>query len=149
MNENLQIPIKSSNYVVARLRDGKMIKGITYNFGPRKRSINVITFDEDEEWEGGKSVEVFFSDLKAFFFVKSLKGSGHPEIPNEVLQEKWDTARATKVKVTFFDGETITGTTPGYTPDRVGFFVLPLNEDSNNIRVFVVLDSVENIEIWR
>ena len=149
MNENLQIPIKGSNYVVARLRDGKMIKGITYNFGPRKRSINVITFDEDEEWEGGKSVEVFFSDLKAVFFVKSLEGSGHTELPNEVLQEKWDSARTTKVKVIFFDGETITGTTPGYTPDRVGFFVLPLNEDSNNIRVFVVLDSIENIEIWR
>ena len=34
---------------------------------------NIIAFEEDETWEGGRTYEVFFSDLKAVFFVKSLE----------------------------------------------------------------------------
>lgn len=38
MDEKPEAISKTQNYVVARYRDGKMIKGITYDFGPQKRS---------------------------------------------------------------------------------------------------------------
>jgi hypothetical protein len=38
------------------------------------------------------------------------------------------------------------GTTQGYTPEREGFFVVPFERDSNNLRIFVVSGSVKKVE---
>jgi hypothetical protein len=123
-----------SNHVVARFRDGRTIKGVTHDFGPQKKFFHVTLTGE----KSGKALEVLFSDLKAVFFVKSLEGKkDHPPAK---------TGSGTKVKITFFDGETLTGTTYGYTPDREGFFIVPLEEDSNNLRIFIISDAVKQIE---
>jgi hypothetical protein len=68
--------LRSSNYVVARYRDGRIIKGITYDFGPQKRGFHVNSVGEDV----GKVSEVLFSELKAVFFVKSLEGRKGPPL---------------------------------------------------------------------
>ncbi len=52
-----------------------------------------------------------------------------------------------KVQVKFTDGEILLGYTQGYDPKRTGFFLLPVDPESNNERIFVVLSSLEHIQI--
>ena len=97
----------------------------------------------------GKVSEVLFSELKAVFFVKSLEGRKGPLSPKELLEERSEPAGPIKVKITFLDGETLVGTTHGYTVEREGFFVVPLEKDSNNLRIFIISSAVKQIETWK
>jgi hypothetical protein len=144
--ERVQPIPKIQNLVVARYRDGRMVKGVTYDFGPQKRAFHLISAGAE-----GKEIssEVSLSELKAVFFVKSLEGrKGYPSTRG-LLKEKAEPVVAIKVKVTFFDGETMEGTTHGYTPEREGFFIVPMEKDSNNLRIFIVSTAVKNIETWK
>ena len=133
------------NLVVARYRDGRTIKGTTYDFGPQKKGFHVVPLGE----EGQKVSEVLFSDLKAVFFVKSLEGKPDHPFPSGSVDERAEPRGTMKVKITFFDGETLIGTTQGYTLEREGFFIVPLEEDSNNLRIFVVSKAVKQVETWK
>ena len=145
MEKKVESTTKVQNLVVARYRDGRIIKGTTYDFGPLKKAFHVVPLRE----EGGKVSEVLFSELKAVFFVKSLEGKQNHLLAKEVIEEKGESARPMKVKITFFDGETLAGTTHGYTLEREGFFIVPLEEDSNNLRIFVVSKAVQEVETWK
>lgn len=136
---------KVQNLVVARYRDGRIIKGATYDFGPQKKGFHVIPLGE----EGGKVSEVLFSDLKAVFFVKSLEGKQDHPSAKEGIDEKTEPTGQMKVKITFLDGETLVGTTQGYTLEREGFFVVPLEGDSNNLRIFVISKAVKEVDTWK
>ena len=118
---------------------------MTHDFGPQKKFFHVTPTGV----KSGKAVEVLFSELKAVFFVKSLEGRKDHPPGNTGIKETFKTGPVTKVKITFLDGETLVGTTHGYTPDREGFFIIPLEEDSNNLRVFIISDSVKKIETWK
>ena len=96
--------------------------------------------------EGRKVSEVFFSDLKAVFFVKSLEGKQDHPLTKEVSEEKAEPGSQMKVKITFLDGETLVGTTQGYTLEREGFFIVPLEGDSNNLRIFVISKAVKAVD---
>jgi hypothetical protein len=133
------------NLVVARFRDGRTIKGTTYDFGPQKKAFHVIPLGE----ERGKVSEVLLSELKAVFFVKSLEGKQDHPLAREVIEEKAEPPGLMKVKITFFDGETLVGTTHGYTLEREGFFIVPLEGDSNNLRVFVLSKAVQQVDTWK
>jgi len=143
--EKIQPIFRTPNYVVARYRDGRIIKGVTYDFGPQKRGFHVNPLGEDV----GKVSEVLFSELKAVFFVKTLEGRKGPLSPKELLEERSEPAGPIKVKITFLDGETLVGTTHGYTVEREGFFVVPLEKDSNNLRIFIISSAVKQIETWK
>ena len=148
MVEKIQPIFRTPNYVVARYRDGRIIKGVTYDLGPQKRGFHVNLLGEDV----GKVSEVLFSELKAVFFVKSLegrKGPLSPISPKELLEERSEPAGPIKVKITFLDGETLVGTTHGYTVEREGFFIVPLEKDSNNLRIFIISSAVKQIETWK
>ena len=140
---------KIQNYVVARYRDGRVIKGVTHDFGTQKKAFHVAPVEEDKGEGGGKVAEVFLSDLKAVFFVKSLKGTkNHPPV-RESLEEGRNPVGSVKVKITFIDGEILLGTTHGYSAERNGFFVAPLEDETNNLRVFVISDAIKQIETWK
>jgi len=51
------------------------------------------------------------------------------------------------VKVTFLDGETMVGTTQVYNLERNGFFIHPLDEQCNNVRVFVMVNAIKHLEV--
>ena len=133
------------NLVVARYQDGRTIKGTTYDFGPQKKGFHVVPLGE----EGKEVSEVLFSDLKAVFFVKSLEGKQDHPLSKEVSEEKAEPRTQMKVKITFLDGETLMGTTQGYTLEREGFFIVPLEEDSNNLRIFVISKAVKDVDTWK
>jgi hypothetical protein len=65
------------------------------------------------------------------------------------MEEKLEAPSLMKVRITFFDGEILAGTTQGYTPEREGFFVVPLERGSNNLRIFVVSSAVKKVETWK
>jgi hypothetical protein len=41
------------------------------------------------------------------------------------------------------------GTTQGYALEREGFFIVPLEEDSNNLRIFVISKAVKGVDTWK
>jgi len=51
-----------------------------------------------------------------------------------------------KIKVRFFDGETVIGYTLSFSPDRHGFYLTPADLQGNNERIFVVKSATEKIE---
>lgn len=121
------------NRVVARLADGRIVKGTTADFFPGKPLFHVSVVGAPP---GTPPIEIDANDLKALFFVKDFGGN-----PAYVESKKFDSQRAVtgrKIRVLFKDGEVLVGTTTGYQPGRVGFFVEPADPGSNNERCYVV-----------
>ncbi len=147
MGKETQLTSSTQNLVVAKYRDGKMIKGVTYNFGPEKRFFHVVPLTEEKGEGIKKGVEVITSELKAVFFVKSLEGKKGPRTLEALLEEEEEQASAIKVRVVFYDRETLIGLTHGYSREKQGFFITPLEKESNNLRIFVVFDSAKEIEV--
>jgi len=135
---------KIENKVVVRFRDGRMIKGYTYDFNPRKEVFHVT-----ESQCAKEVVEVSNSQLKAVFFVKTFEGNKDHRRPDDFSVESLDSVHGLKVKVAFFDGEVMYGSTNGYTPHRKGFFIFPADEESNNERVFIIRESTVFVETWK
>src|SRR4030042_6061086 len=93
-----EIP-KGQNLVVARYKDGRLVKGITHDFGPQKKAFHVVSLGGEGEARG-KVYEVFLSELKAVFFVKSLRGKPGREHPKEEPAGQEKIAGSVGVKIT-------------------------------------------------
>jgi hypothetical protein len=128
----------SSLNVVARFTDGGMLKGTTRDFSANKPDFHVYPDGN----VNAKAVKVPVARLKAVFFVKSLEGNKeHVEAHDASGQ-----GQGRRLKVIFKDGEILTGFTVGYAPDRPGFFLVPVDAGSNNLRIFVVRSAVAKVE---
>jgi len=128
------------NTVVARFADGRVVKGTTDNFFPNKEAFYVRVCDAPSDQ---KSMEIRTSELKALFFVKDFTGD-----PARIERKEVDPGHppvGRPIQVTFKDGEILVGTTSGYQPGRPGFFVEPIDPDSNNERCFVVAAATQDV----
>ena len=129
-------PIK----VVAAYVDGTRLKGFVFNFSPLS---DQCRFFPSERAVPGEAREVHLLEVKALFFVK--------EFSNPALHDKTHShefvgaAHGRRIEVIFADGELVTGTTEGYNPRRLGFFVTPANQEGNNLRIFVVNANVSKV----
>ena len=124
-----------TNKVVARFKDGSIMKGKTNDFFPNKTSFHLETLSGDTQ-----KIEV--EQLKAFFLVKDFEGNkDYNEDYNDEI-----TGAGRKISVKFSDGESIIGYTLGYSPDRLGFYMTPADLKSNNERIFVVTSASEKVE---
>ncbi len=132
------------NKVVARFRDGTVAKGQTFDFNPNKEVFHITRAQEGKE-----VLEVRTSRLKAVFFVKTFAGDKNHPSSEDFSEESLKSTPGLKVKVTFFDGEVMYGSTNGYTPHRKGFFIFPAHREINNERVFVIKESTTTVETWR
>jgi hypothetical protein len=132
------------NKVVVHFRDGRIVKGFTYDFNPNKEVFHVANV------QNGKEVtEVSTPLMKAVFFVKTFEGDkDHPGF-DEFAMENFRNTSGLKIKIDFTDGEVIYGSTHGYTPNRKGFFIFPANKELNNERVFVIKDATTSVETFR
>ena len=117
--------------VVARYRDGKMVKGVIRDFNPGHPKISVVT-------TAGITISVNLVDLKALFFVKNLEGDESYPKTREFHEEKGIHSADNKIAVHFKDGELLTGYTDYYAPHGQGFLMYPANPDGNNIRAYVI-----------
>jgi hypothetical protein len=124
--------------VVARYRDGRMVKGTTQNFFPNNKPVFHVNLQGGAGV--GDPVEVKIEDLKAIFFVRDFRGNAkHVERKQLAPGER---AQGRLMEVTCKDGEVIVGGTTGYDPKRQGFFLFPIDPTANNARVFVVTSAV-------
>lgn len=126
--------MKESKLVV-RYLDGRVIKGHTLDFSSTKDSFHVATLDQPEA-----SVEVRLVQIKAVFFVKDF--AGHREYDERVDYGGGQTIIGKKLRVTFNDGEVLTGVAEVYMPNRKGFILFPADKNSNADKVFVVNTAV-------
>jgi hypothetical protein len=130
----------TANKVVVRYRDGRMIKGTTRDFLPGKPMFHVHT-DKSPD-----AIQVSLAELKAVFFVKRLEGDRSYN-EKKYLPEKVVASLGKKIAVVFTDGEILAGYTHSYSASHPGFFVTPVDPKSNNIRVFVVRESVREVKM--
>jgi hypothetical protein len=128
--------------VVLRFRDGRLLKGTTQDFFPDRAEIHL---HEDGD-ESRPPVKVALSGLKAVFFVRTFEGDRTHETNDELATAR---GQGRKVVVHFEDGEILRGFTVGYNPSKRGFFVIPSDEECNNMRVYVFNEAVERIEWWK
>ena len=125
--------------VVVHYRAGKIMKGYTHDFFPHKDRFHLFPVDRPNT----QGTEVFLKDLKAIFLVRDFAGD-----PNYVDRKKYvegEKPSGKKVEVLFEDTEVLVGSTLGYDRSRPGFFILPVDPKSNNLRVFVVSSAVKQV----
>jgi hypothetical protein len=131
------MPLK--NRVVIRFRDGKLVKGYTWDFLPQKDVFHVAD-PADEK----KILQVACRDLKAVFFVRTFEGNRLHK-PDYTL-EAFARVPGLKLRVVFADGEVLYGTTNAYTAGRKSFFLMPADRKGNNERVFIFADATQSIQ---
>ncbi len=128
------------NRIVVRFKNGNILKGVTRDFIPEKPKFHIIHPDE-------RIQEIDTETMKAIFFVKSYEGNKDHQDAKGFANIDPVTFRGMKIKVTFFDNETVYGSTMGYNKNRKGFFILPADPNSNNIRIYVVASAVKEVKL--
>lgn len=135
--------------VVVRLNDGGLLKGSLRDFSPAQPELSL------EENTTAETLPVRLDDVKAIFFVKSFEGDYQY---NEKKTYGTFRSKGKRVFVKFKDGESLVGFVEGGVPwdkgfflskqhDSKGFYLLPADEDANNIKVFVVASSVSDVTV--
>ncbi len=122
--------------VVARFPDGRMVKGVTRDFDHGRRAFHIQPQDPTED-----CVQVYVRDLKAVFFVQRWQGDRYYDEHSE-----WTQGAGSRVEVTFRDGEQLRGFTVDPMDDQQGFYLQPVDRNSNNERVYVVYRSVQRVD---
>jgi hypothetical protein len=133
---------KPMNKVVARIADGRTVKGFTTDFSPDKAHFHV---NPAELAPDARAVDLGVADLKALYFVKDF--AGDPQHHDDMRFDPSRRALGRKIRVIFKDGEEMTGTTQGYQPGRSGFFLVPADPGSNIERCYVVAGATKHIEL--
>jgi hypothetical protein len=123
--------------VVAHYTDGKVIKGFVGNFSPNKDRFNL--FSTTDTMNG--TTEVLLKDLKAIFFVRDF--SGDPTYEERKAFLEGENGHGRRLEAICIDDELFVGSTLGYDSKRIGFFVFPVDPNSNNIRIFLVSSAVK------
>ena len=126
--------------IVVRYADGTVLKGYSQDFSPTAQQFHVR---RDAVGGSDPGQRVMMRDLKAIFFVRNFAG-------NSVYKEQKEFVVGTplsgrKMEVTFIDGEVLVGTTTGYDAQRPGFFLFPVDGQSNNARIFIVQTVVKKV----
>jgi hypothetical protein len=122
--------------VVARFRDGHLVRGYTADFHPSRPQLHLSAEPHSHD-----TLFLQLSTLKALFFVRDFTGD-----QMRVDRQDFGTApQGRKVAVRFHDGETLLGSTLGYRGEGHGFFVHPADPRSNNLRVFVAPGATQQV----
>lgn len=123
-------PNMATNTVVARFRDGRLVKGTSLNVDPAKPTAHVRT-------EDGAAIQVKLADLKALFFVKDPTGDpSHNEAATATPGDP-RLVGGKRIAVRFADGETVVGMSNRFPPLGQFFWVTPIDPKSNNLRILV------------
>jgi hypothetical protein len=127
--------------VVVHYRDGRLVKGFTEGFSGENATFDVVPAQEPP----GPPSTVTLADLKAVFFVKDFVGdSAYDEIK---AFGSGSYPAGTRMEVALFDGELLVGAVSGYHPEGDGFFLVPADTNSNNLRCFVVAAAVRRASV--
>jgi hypothetical protein len=130
------------NQVVVHYQDGRVEKGYTHDFTPLKDTFHLTLMDA-----GGEFEEISISELKAIFFVKTF--DGNRTYVEKKFFEQVDQARfrGLKIRVVFKDGEIMRGISLGYNENKKGFFLIPVDPDCNNDRIYIIAEACKDIKV--
>ncbi|MBE0481320.1 MAG: hypothetical protein IBX68_10115 [Dehalococcoidia bacterium] len=131
-------------WAVVHYKDGRVLKGFTRDFAPTKKHFHLTS--EDDKGRGTEH-RVDMKTLKAVFFVKSLNGNKEYDEKKRFEEVQGSKLKGLKIMVKFSDGEIIRGITLGYSKYGRGFFVIPVDPESNNERIYVVADGDYDVKI--
>ena len=130
-----------------RCLDGRVIRGHIDDFSASDERVAV-------EDESSARQEIGVEELKAIFFVRTFEGNRSYAEKKSFLEQ---VSLGKRVFVKFKDGECMTGYIEGGVPWKrgfflepkkgPGFFLLPVDNESNNIKVFVVASSVWDVTV--
>lgn len=84
-------------------------------------------------------------DLKAIFFVKEFEGKDHKS-DSWKIEDPEALKVGNKIVVTFIDKEKIKGKVLGEWKKGEGFFLYPVEKNTNNLKIFVVRSSIIDIK---
>jgi hypothetical protein len=132
------------NRIVAHFKDGRLLKGYTHDFTPVKDTFHLTS---ELEKDKGQIYEVFCPNLKAIFFVKTLAGNVNYKEKKSFKEVDASGLRGIKIKIEFNDGEVMCGISLGYSKKRKGFFIVPVDPQSNNERVYVIASAVKDVKL--
>jgi Family of unknown function (DUF6982) len=119
--------------VVARFIAGETIEGNLIRFEPGPGILQLRT--------GSGKRNLNCSELKALFFLRRPSAS--------ILPESYLKPGGKKVRVTFVDGEEITGYSYGLHPLQKGFYLYPINKDDRNERIYIFRKYAQRIQTRR
>jgi hypothetical protein len=126
--------------VVAHFLDGRLVKGLSCSVAPDHPVCHVRPPDQ-----GTRAVPL--AELKALFFVKDLAGNSDYRDQQVVGPADHRAAGATRLQITFRDGEQLVARAPTYEANRGLFSVLPADPGSNNVRILVNRVAVASIVV--
>jgi hypothetical protein len=125
--------------VVVRYLDGRLLKGYAPHFVPARGAVEIWP---SPDAPSTSRVTVPFGQLKAIFFVRDFDGGPSCVSANPSKAK----VCGRRVAVTFLDGEELTGATLNYQTAGPGFFVHPLDDRTNNTRVYVLTQSIRHVK---
>jgi len=134
--------LTTRNKVVAHFNDGRLVKGYTHDFIADKASFHL---NQESEPGHGAMHDVKVSDLKALFFVKTSEGNREHKEKKKFEEVDSKTLHGIKIKVIFKDGEVMRGLSLGYNRAKQGFFIVPIDPQSNNDRIYIVASSTAQV----
>ena len=133
-------PVGTVKVVAVFLEGDRKERGIVQGFSPRRDTFTIFSPSHEP---GQKGTDVKLDDLKVIYFVKEF---ANEEVHNQTHNVEFvGPTHGRKMEVTFIDGKTLRGTTEGYSPNRLGFFMNPPDPGGNNHRIFVINSSVGSV----
>ncbi len=127
------------NKVVVHMKDGKIHKGVTQDFVPSKETFHLLPAEG-----GGVPVRIRLEEMKALFYVKDYMGNR-----DFVARRQFDAAKRSgrRAILDFTDGESLWGTVAESEERDAGFFFFPVDDEDNNIRIFVMRSSLKEVRL--
>jgi small nuclear ribonucleoprotein (snRNP)-like protein len=132
--------------VVVRYLDGRLIRGSIHDFSASDEFVSI------ENESGNQKIKM--DELKAIFFVRTFEGD-RSHVEKKSFRDPVSPGK--RVFVKFKDSESLTGYIEGGVPwekgfflepnKGSGFFLIPVDNESNNIKVFVVASSVRDVTV--
>ncbi len=125
--------------VVLHYRDGSTLRGtLLREFSPGDHCVDVRSVD-------GQDSRVEFEGLKAVFFIKDPRRRDlEVQISSIDIHTRGSAASA---RVEFFDGEVVHGRVAQYSVEEHGFFLFPTALESNNEKIFVVVQALKTLYV--
>jgi hypothetical protein len=130
----------AASRVIARMNDGRVLRGATQDFFPNRPLFHLIPAD------GGATIELRTKEMKGLFFVRDFVGDHSRKDVRGFIAGPQETGQGKKIAVLFKDGELMCGYSLSYMPDRDGFFLFPADKGSNNLRVYVVMAATKEVK---
>jgi hypothetical protein len=133
--------MNETNQVVARFLNGRMLKGTTRDFFPNRTSFHVLAIGSQAP------EEILCKDLKALFFVRDFSGNPEHRDFQRFAGGPAEASQGKKIAVHFKDGEFVCGYTLAFRAERDGFFILPADPKSNNLRLYILAHATREVRV--